>query len=46
MKEKGIEFSIQWKFIARAKPYSPATGRCHLRFEGEMLHNFPAHMAS
>ena len=46
MKEKGIEFSIQWKLIARAKAYSPATGRCNLCLKEKYFIIFQPHMAS
>ena len=30
LKRKNIEYSVSWKLIATAKPYSPVTGVCHL----------------
>ena len=30
LKRKKIEYSVSWKLIATAKPYSPVTGVCHL----------------
>ena len=30
MKEKTIEYNVEWKLIARAKPYSPTTEKCNL----------------
>ena len=46
MKEKGIEFNIQWKLIARAKSYSQATGRCNLCLKEKYFIIFQPHMAS
>jgi len=46
MKEKGIEFNIQWKLIARAKSYIPATGRCNLCLKKKYFIIFQPHMAS
>ena len=30
IKERGEEFELEWKLIARAQPFSPVTGNCNL----------------
>ena len=30
LKDKGISYSIAWKILTQARPYSTATGRCNL----------------
>ena len=30
LKNNGIHYELKWKYIAKAKPYSPASGTCNL----------------
>ena len=46
MKENAIEYIVEWKLIARAKPYSPATERCNLCLKEKYFIIFQPHMAS